>query len=575
MAIGNKTMSKTFEEKIASELKNVDAPVSKSMWDSISHGLDHPFEHALKNRLNTVTPLVGTGVWEGIEAQLPSKFEGLVNDKVNHMEVPPNPAIWAALDQNLEKVPSPFETKMATKFNGFIAPAPTGTLEAIEAKLDEGRLVSWKKTGATLVAILLVFGVFVLSPVRFSNSGIETSNWTVADADADKIPSDFHNNSLLLGENSSDKGLASEQSPSTISNDQSFSGKVGGSDHGFSRTNGQNNNGLASSNMASLNNDKSTSSFNTSNRGFYDAILGPNLVINQLQGANMGNLAFSYSPLEAENSLITPVKTKGAVSIGLMAAFGNFRIKTSDTYDKGLFNGDFLAFDKSLRTGGSYSSLGTSINVPVSPKASFTSGLEVVLANETMHFSIIDRRINNTPINDYALTDNNLETDNYRPQSNILFKRENTERTELQLVPNNEVVPDSIITGEEHTLINQMMVLDIPLGMEFRLKEKGKSSITARIGAKVRLIASANTFHSTNDRTKIVEVSPETSHTFYQTSMAGFSSINYSRKVGKDMEWYIGPEVCINTTDLNRVGTWASMRPFQVGINMGIRQYMN
>lgn len=582
-------MSKSFEEKIASELENIEAPVSKGIWEKIAHDLDHPFEKALKDRLNGITPIVGAGVWEGIEAQLPSEFEALVKNKVDNYQVPTNPAVWEAVDQRLEQVPSPFETKLQSKFDGFQAPPPTGTLEAIEAKLDEKRLVDWKKTGSTLVAMLLVFGTFLISPMKFSDSSQPAESVSLAMVDDNELEDDLINKGAFGTPNTDESTLAFSDvndDDNIASDNMSANASVPaeGANSPY-----QINGGKPVNHSNQPNNYRLVAEAPTQPKGGYhgnnvartgngfNSILGPQFAINDLSGMEIPGLRKEFHPLSSKNrAILTPEKTKQPVSIGLMAALGRFGIKTGDAHFKGLFDSDFLAFDRSLRTNGSYSTVGTTVDVGLTEKTSFCSGLQVVLAREAMQFDIVDKRkVSNNNYADAMALSGPVETDSYHPQSNELFKKESAEKSELQLVPQEDVAPDSVVAGNQHILTNRIMMLDIPLGMEFKLKEKNKSSITARIGAKVRLVARANTFHSTNDRTKIVEVTSETSHTFYQASMVGFSSINYARKIGKDMEWYIGPEVNLNTTDLNRAGTWASMRPYQIGINMGIRQHMN
>jgi hypothetical protein len=216
-----------------------------------------------------------------------------------------------------------------------------------------------------------------------------------------------------------------------------------------------------------------------------------------------------------------------------------------------------------------YNTVGADLTMAVSKKAKLLSGLNITSARNAMAFDIYPKV---KPSSYNSLIDNGtVITNYYNPQSNRLSSKKDESLAEFEIVNQAEIAGDSVTTGNEFKMSNKYLFFDIPIGFQFELAQRGKTSISARVGSKIRLIAGANSYHLTSNKKNIIEVSPAMSQAFYQSSAVGFAGVSLNKEINNEFEFFVGPEVNINLTDINKLGTWMSMRPFQVGVNVGLR----
>ncbi len=556
-------MDKSFENILQEKLNGFEAEVPSGAWQKIDHSMGHPFETKLKNKLNNIAAPVGVGLWAAIESKMPNSLESGIQNKLSGFEATPSAALWESISQKVESMPGVFEESMQDKLYSFETAPPPKAASAIFSAIDAKNAFNWKKTISTAAAVLLLFSTMFLIPKKFNE---ESSLANINSASFFE-----RNNELEL------KDLASQKSESNSNeneNDES-------ANNGFENRLGSSNNVRANSSRNTLGNGidsqnetKHAKGHNNNNLAFEAGLCLSELP--EIKGVNLERKIAQLSPLNiyasfAQNEQIETPQPENKLKFGLLGSSGTFALNTTpngllNAYDESSSN-----FQNELYGIGNFHSLGGNTAFKVGNNASIISGLNLTMAYNEMYFSVDQ---NNSPSSLNSLVnEDGLVTSPFNPTSNTLSNKRQS-ALEFKNVDESILDGDSIVTGNQFVVTNQFAFVDLPIGFEFTLKKNPESSITARIGSKIRLVAGAHSYHINHDRDQIVEVNPALSQAFYQTSVVGFSGITYNHSLGDQYELFFGPELNINVTDINKMGTWMSMRPVQVGINVGFRQKM-
>lgn len=600
-------MDKTFENKLQSKLSNFEANAPKATWDKVNHDLDHPFETKLKGKLNGVGAFVGAGAWAAIESNLPGSLESGLKDKLGAHEAPVSAGMWSAISSQVESMPGVFEEAMQDKMANYEAAPSAAVMDAIFARLPNAKVVYWRRAASIAAAILLLFGIFFIT----NKYGKEEKAFAYSDQNSPSENSIFTN-----GESSEKDGFTKNESKAAFStknesanennglNEANIFG-VNGTDHvkkneltnnSGGNNNENNSNGISNGttgpgknsytgnifNATLAHNDKSsTNIFSKSINSKVDADLMASIdsdlpLVSSLdleegpfaKTIKPKILAFAAAP---NPSIETPDETK-PIDFSVVSSNGAFAMRTKSHRMLAAYDESFTDFNENLYQTGSYNSLGVNLLLGVSEKTNLLGGLQLTHARNQLEFDI---HSNGSSTSFNRLVDNGtILTNNYSPVSNQLAEKRERE-LEYENVNLDALNGDSVISGNNYGMSNTFFFVDIPVGFEFDLVSRHKSSISARIGAKIRMVAGANSYHVNSDRDQIIEVSSAVSQTFYQTSLVGFSGVHYQRSLSNDYEFFVGPEVNLNLTDINKTGTWVSMRPLQFGVNLGIRQKLS
>jgi len=579
-------MSRSFEDKIKAVANSASANVAAHNWDKIQNKLDHPFESSLQSKLDSYSQAPNPALWASIAAVIPNSIETGIQNKVSGFEQAPPPGLWEGIANSMEEIPGGFEAALQDKFNSFAAPPPTGSLEAIEAKMDAQRNGgTWKKKLVPIMAMAAVALLFVLLPGTVNKytgendslaqvEGNDQSTSSLASSLPSGSESTFYSNASNTagslpngGTKTSKNGSGNLAAVPTVQKNASSG----------THSSSQNGNGLG---HLTNNHDHNTSGDYTMGhavasmgQSFKELAFIKALGLKQLEGVTPKFPFQLKQPQIAQQvaSIESPEETK-ASTISVTAGSGTFNVRNRSRYASSNYDNGYVDFHNTLYTGGNYVSIGSDIQVALSSKRSVVTGLSVTSAKQYMAFSTHRKE---TPTYSLLRDDNEVVTDNYNPQSDLLNKKETSNSSVLSVVDQAEIAGDSVIAGNTYSMTNSFVFVDIPLGMNFKIGQRKKHSFNIRGGAKLRLVAGANSFHLTQDRDRMIEVSSAISQTFYQSSMAGFIGVDYSHDMGENLEWYIGPEMAMNFSDINKEGTWISMRPIQAGISIGLRQQLN
>jgi hypothetical protein len=600
-------MDKTFENKLQSKLSNFEAKAPKATWDKVSHDLEHPFETKLKGKLAGISATVASGTRAAIESNLPGSLESGLKNKLGAHEAPVSAGLWSAISSQVESMPGVFEEAMQDKLANYEAAPSAAVMDAIFARLPNAKGIYWRRAASIAAAILLLFGIFFITnkyskeKKAFAYSDLNEPNETTfitngESSEKDEIIKNENiaafttqnesaninsglNEANIFGVNGSDHTNKNE-----LTNNGGGNNNVNGSNGISNGTNGSSKNSNTGNvfNATLAHNDKSsTNNFSKSINSKVDASLMASIdtdlpLVSSLD-LEEGPFAKTIKPKTLEFAaapkpiIETPEETN-PIDFGVVSSNGAFAMRTKSHRMLAAYDESFTDFNKNLYQTGSYNSLGVDLAVGVSKKTKLLGGLQLTHARNQLQFDI---HSNGSSTSFSRLVDNGtVLTNNYSPVSNQLAqKRENEleyENVELAALNN-----DSVVSGNGFEMSNTFFFVDIPVGLEFDLVSRHKSSISARIGAKIRMVAGANSYHVNSDRDQIIEVSSAVSQAFYQTSMVGFSGVQYQRTLGDNYELFVGPEVNVNLTDINKTGTWVSMRPFQFGVNLGIRQKLS
>ncbi|MFY0672302.1 MAG: hypothetical protein JXQ87_02795 [Bacteroidia bacterium] len=593
-------MDKTFENKLQSKLSNFEANAPKTTWDKVNHDLEHPFETKLKGKLNGVSATVASGTWSGIESNLPGSIESGLREKLGAHEAPVSATLWGAISSQVETMPGVFEEAIQDKLANYQATPSAGVMNAIFARLNDKKIFYWRRIISSAAAVLLLFGILF-----FNHKSINRSAGLVANDKNPTIGEGLMPNELT---NSNDN-KSNENWASITSGSQSL-GDKGGFKENYNSNSEKgdflNTNTLANNNGGNITNNNKAIGNNEYSK---DGLNGVHSSFEEFDQANSGKKLSAISEVDAEllASIATELPTINSIDLkegafsashaavnltlnalpkpiietpddvkpldfSLVSSNGAFAMRTKSHSMLAAYNESYTDFNEDLYQTGGYNSIGVNLALGVSKKANLLSGLQLTHARNKLEFNI---HSSNSPTSLNSLVDNgNVVTNYYSPVSNQLASKRESE-LEYHNVDLAVLDGDSVISGNNFGLTNSFFFVDIPVGFELDLVQKHKSSITARIGAKIRMIAGANTYHVNSDRDQIIEVSSAVSQAFYQTSMVGFSGLQYQRNLNNNYEFFVGPEVNLNLTDINRTGTWVSMRPFQFGLNLGIRQKLS
>lgn len=604
-------MNKSFEDKIKAAVDSAQPQVPQHNWDKIQNKLDHPFEASLQSKFEQFGPTPNPALWASIEATLPNSMEASIQDKVSGFEQAPPAHLWENISGSMEEIPGGFEHALQDKFADFGATPPAGTFDGIEARMDHQSPNYWRRVVLPIVSMAAVALIFVMLPNathdgKVSNAtALEKGAPSLSDYDmaGDEKPGSINDNffgtasngseenntnflaadhasknkgtqDVLFGEendNSPGANVLAAHSASSGSNplsSGSHTRTVGhGSSHSGSNVLGSGHNGSAGSNAFAQASSIRTALAIAAMTPFEVNDLehiAPNFPFH-IPGSDM---PFSKA---AEASIESPEPTK-VNTISVAAASGFFNVRNKSRYPSSGYGSEYVDFHNTLYTGGSYVSIGSDIQIAMSEKRSIISGLNVTSGKQYMSFDTYKKE---TPSFSLLRDEDEVVTNNYNPTSDLLNKKETDYSSVLSVVDQEEIAGDSVVNGNRYSMTNSFVFVDIPLGLNFKILDKKKHSINVRGGAMLRLVAGANTFHLTQNRDQMVEVSSAISQTFYQSSMASFAAVDYSHDLGENMEWYIGPEVAMNLSDINKAGTWISMRPVQAGISLGLRQQLN
>jgi hypothetical protein len=567
-------MDKSFENKIASKFENFDAPIGSSNWENIKKGLEEPFENKLKSKLNGLPVVVPTSTWAAIESSLPGSLENQLQDKFDNFNPPVSVSIWAGLSQRVESMPGVFEENVRDKFELFEAPPPAAAMQAVFSKLDKKASVNWRKTVASIAAVFLVFSTLLFIPKnteKYQGFSFNNGNALASFVDKNSIEAkDLANNST-----SQPNGF-NQKEGKTLESWATQNGEHTVSSNNLQKTysSGGNNFSGGNSNYAfsagkNTNNKQSLATLSNSENAIFNIESLPNMELNKLRKGSIGSTLPTLASLGATNSFKIEAPEKGKIDFGISTSNGSFAMKATPNKAIALYDESFSDFQSSLYQTGMYNAVAADLTMAVSQKSKLITGLNITSARNAMTFDIYPK---DKPSSYNSLTDNGtIVTNYYNPQSNRLSSKKDESLAEYAIVDQKEISGDSITNGNKFKMSNKYLFVDIPVGFQFELAQRGKTSISARIGSKIRLIAGANSYHLTSDKRNIIEVSPAMSQAFYQTSLVGFAGLSLNKEVNNDYELFIGPEVNLNLTDLNRMGTWMSMRPFQLGVNVGIR----
>lgn len=579
-------MSRSFEDKIKAVANSASANVPAHNWDKIQNKLDHPFESSLQSKLDSYSQAPNPALWASIAAVIPNSIEAGIQGKVSGFEQTPPPGLWEGIANSMEEIPGGFEAALQDKLSGFATPPPAGNLEAIEAKMDAQRgSGNWKKKLAPILAMAAVALLFVLLPGSVNEYDENTGALALVGSDDFSNPS--KNSYAPLADHSQSSTSAPNEGVLNGSESTSDYNKTNlaaasnnerhaGSDK-YNTSNASNGIGHLVNNSHSNSNTSVTHGQNradvSSHQDFNEIAFMNVLGLKQLEGFTPTFPFQLDQPKIAQQvaSIESPEETKVS-TISVTAGSGTFNVRNRSRYASNNYDNGYVDFHNTLYTGGNYVSIGSDIQVALSSKRSVVTGLSVTSAKQYMSFSTHRKE---TPTYSLLRDDNEVVTGNYNPNSDLLNKKETSNESVLSVVDQAEIAGDSVITGNTYSMTNSFVFVDIPLGMNFKVGQRKKHSFNIRGGAKLRLIAGANTFHLTQDRDRMIEVSSAISQTFYQSSMAGFVGVDYSHDMGENLEWYIGPEVAMNFSDINKEGTWISMRPIQAGISIGLRQQLN
>lgn len=600
-------MDKTFVNKLQSKLENFEAIVPKATWDKVNHDLNHPFETKLKGKLNGVGAFVGAGAWAAIQSNLPDSLENGLKSKLGAHETPVSATLWGAISSQVETMPGVFEEAMQDKLVNYESTPSAGVMDAVFARIGNKRAISWRRAASIAAAILLLFGIFYFT----NKSGSVTPDFALNENN-----SSASKGGILAYEESNNKGFNSEnENIASFINENEFQDNADGlnntamfgkeesnhiSDNSLTHNKkgvngGDNGNGNHFNEVGSGNNSKGPNSINNAfaindksssinSKDFSSKIVSEFLAsistdlpfINSVdleegsfdKSIKPKNIAFAAQPQPA---IETPNETK-PIDFSVVTSNGAFAMQTKSHRMLAAYDESFTDFNENIYQTGSYNSLGVNLAMGVSDKTQLLGGLQLTHARNQLEFDIHN---NGSPTSFNRLVDNGTVVTNYfSPVSNQLAEKRGS-KLEYENVDIASLNGDSVISGNRYRMTNTYFFVDVPVGFEFDLVSRHKSSVSARIGAKIRMIAGANSYHINNDRDQIIEVSSAVSQAFYQTSMVGFSGVQYQKSLTNDYEFFVGPEVNLNLTDINRNGTWVSMRPLQFGLNLGIRQKLS
>ena len=585
-------MDKSFEEKISNKLYNNPAGVPKGQWDKINEKLDQPFESSLEAKFKGFERNANPAIWASIASSLPGSIEAGIQAKMEGVEVPAGNAAWEGISERLEQVPGSFEYALQDKFSGFTAPAPAGTLEAIEAKMDAEKVGGhWPKVLVPALMLIFIAGLFTFIPTGLNNTDSEKAPANIVAANNSDPEHSLNQNSTSQPYFTANEEVANHVKLSNgidhktaTSHSESGSEQEGGSNaHTNNLYASGNNHGTQSNGPDIPNRDKVivnradidqdhfvTNSSLTQDHGVA-SLASLDLKNLEPEKPNFPFKAKTFFGESIENSIVADEPTRKS-TISVLASSGYFNIRNSSDAPASLYGDGYADFHEALYTGGNFLGIGSNVKIGISAHRSINTGIQLTSAKQYMEFSTYEKEI---PDYTSLRTEDGVVTNSYNPQSNLLNEKKERNLSALSVVDQEEIRGDSIVKGNNYQLSNSFVFVDIPLGMTFEVLDKRKHSLNITGGCKMRIVAGANTFHLTPGRDQIVEVSPALSQSFYQSSLAGFASIDYSRAIDDNLEVFIGPEIAVNFSDINREGTWMSMRPFQVGLSVGLRQHLN
>ncbi|MGB0429363.1 MAG: hypothetical protein ACPGLV_02730 [Bacteroidia bacterium] len=561
-------MDKSFENKLQQKLQVFEADVPSNAWQKIDHGLENPFENKLKSKLNGINAPVGAGTWTAIESKMPNSLENALQSKVGQFETPVNAGVWQAISQNIESMPGVFEDAIQHKLTNHQSAPPPHLAQNIFRTIDSGNSINWRKTISTVAAVFLLFTSMLFLPKQFNNGELKRSAIAFDTGKTNDMPTQLASILPINSKSANDNNyLNNGQIDNTQINSISSGHNIDQPNNGSSRIG---NNYITSVSLGS--NPANTAILNNSD-GEYDNVNVkqlPRLKYLDLEygPTNAKHLALMAMAAKTEDNFIT-TKPESKLNFGVMASSGTFAMNAKPNNVLFAYGESAAQFQNELYSLGSYNSLGASVARKISNKTNFMSGVNLTLAFNQMYFSI---KANDQPTSLNSLVnDGDLVTSAYNPTANTLSSKRESE-LEYGNVDESILDGDSIIIGNNFSVTNQYAFIDLPLGFEVKLKEKQNASITARLGTKIRFMAGAHSYHINHDRDQIVEVNSAMSQAFYQTSLVGFGGVSYNHDLNDNYQIYFGPELNINATDLNKLGTWMSMKPVQLGLHIGIKQ---
>ncbi|MBI1183395.1 hypothetical protein GC194_03945 [bacterium] len=572
-------MNRSLENKLQDKLANLDVKPEAKNWKKIEEGLQHPFEYKLKNRLNGISAVVSAGTWSTIESKMPHAMETTIRQKVADINSEPAAEMWGKIASSIESMPGTFEMQMADKMFDATAAVPANAFNGIAAKLNQNSGRDRRRAIASIAAIIALFGTILLAPksTQVENTHLAANTATEKEATYRALANDAQNNTeqtagqvVATENNASAEDLSHTLAALDLNGDNNHANKLANNTSG----NGDNNH------LHNLTNNSTNSGDKTESMEKENAAYGatPTLAfINDLNINKLANADLSIKTKEASRKMAHASEPE---SIELPASGNGVMLTTA--FQSGMFNLNSQArpgitdyfqqannINNDISKTGSFLSLNAGLEMPITGALSLVSGINLTVAQQKIEFSVHQP---NSSSQSNRISNTAAVTSTFNPDYNLLESKGDAAKENNSFVNKREVQHDSITQGNTYSLANQLLLVDFPVGLNLKFRQREKSSFCLRLGAKLRLVGTAHTYHVTEDQSRIIEVSPAVSQTFYHSSLVGYAGFSYNHNLGNNLEMFIGPEYNFNITNMNKAETWTNIRPVQLGLSIGLRQ---
>lgn len=561
-------MASRLEDILKRKFDSFEVQVGESNWHAINGRLDAPLESALKKKFNGYQAQINPALWASIEGTLPNSMENGLRQSLNEYQASlPKGGFEAIMAKTAAA--DPLKEVLSDKFSTFEAPVPSGSLTSIDAKLDAIK----HRRRARRLAIPLMAALLILIPWRiwipewdavnekttisFNEKPESSSTDKVTEGpEIDPVESFTTNNSRKVSTPESNADRKDNIEPPLNSNRELAENKLAVFPSGAT--------------------DKESSSGSNPNETELNSAPGTInrlLAETQLIYTNPNRLNPDKAPLNALEVLviISPehAKTPALYAIEAGIAMGAFDLKTNPNSNNLLHSKDFAAFNDSLLQTGRYNSVNIGFSIPIKRNLELISGIGFNSVNFTTDFSTQ----NPYPDDPQASIGGDFQSKSYTNNNESLRTFAN-KKSELGLASQADFNNDSIVTGSDYYYPNHISFLELPIGVRKKFTLNDKSSLYISGGMKFGYVTVSETHHIAVNRKEIIKVDPTTTDQFYRLNGSAFTSLSYDHEIHKDLSLFASVEAQKSLWNMNKSNSWLGMRAQNLGLKLGVRQYI-